>query len=410
MMKTIRLAALVLAVLVSAPRRAAAAQVLAGIDVLEEDGFRQLKGLRIGLITNQTGKNRAGRSTIEVLAHAPGVTLAALFMPEHGLQGTLEEGQASSGTVVLEDGRRLPLFNSLYGPQLARAPTPEILGDLKLDALVFDIQDIGARFYTYSASMAIAMEAAAKSGLRFVVLDRPNPISGAVVEGPLLDPEIRHITAYFTVPVRHGLTMGELARLHNLVAKAGVKLEVVPLKGWSRELWYDETGLPWTPPSPNMPDLDAAALYPGVGCFEATNVAVGRGTPVPFRWIGAPWFNSRKVFKRLKKANLAGVSFEREEFTPTKSVYQGKRSPGIRIKITDRDKIRPLEVFAHLVTAVRDAHPKDFEVRWPEIRRMVGTDRFKALYESKADARALIAYFNEGPPRFEQVRSAVLLY
>lgn len=409
-MRMLRLAALVLAVLLSAHRRAAAAQVLAGIDVLEEDGFRQLKGSRIGLITNQTGKNRAGRSTIEVLAHAPGVTLAALFMPEHGLKGTLEEGQASSGTVVLEDGRRLPLFNSLYGPQLARAPTPEILGDLKLDALVFDIQDIGARFYTYSASMAIAMEAAAKSGIRFIVLDRPNPISGSVVEGPVLDPGIRHITAYFPIPVRHGLTLGELARLHNLLGKAGTKLEVVPLKGWSRELWYDETGLPWTPPSPNMPDLDAAALYPGVGCFEATNVAVGRGTPVPFRWIGAPWFNSRKVLKRLKKAKLAGVSFERMEFTPTKSVYEGKRSPGIRIKITDRNKIRPLEVFAHLVTAVRDAHPKDFVVRWPEIRRMVGTDHFKELYDSNADARTLIEYFNEGPRQFEQVRLAVLLY
>lgn len=409
-MKKIRLAAIVLAALLTAPRVSAAAQVLAGIDVLEEDGFRPLKGRRIGLITNQTGKDRAGRSTIEVLAHAPGVTLAALFTPEHGLKGTIEEGQPSSGTVVLEDGRRLPLFNSLYGPETARAPTPEILGDLKLDALVFDIQDIGARFYTYSASMAIAMEAAAKSGLRFVVLDRPNPISGVVVEGPLLDPSIRHITAYFPIPVRHGLTMGELARLHNQFGKAGTDLEVVQLKGWKREFWYDDTDLPWTPPSPNMPDLDAAALYPGVGCFEATNVAVGRGTPVPFRWIGAPWFDSREVLKRLKKAKLAGVSFEREEFTPTKSVYEGKRSPGIRIRITDRNKIRPLEVFAHLVTAVRDAHPTDFVVRWPEIRRMVGTDRFKELYESKADAKALIEHFDEGPARFEPVRRAVLLY
>ncbi len=408
---TIKSLGLILLLLAALPRPAGAeAQVLAGIDVLEEDGFKALRNKRVGLITNQTGKNRRGRSTIEVLANAPGVSLVALFMPEHGLQGTVEEGQVSSGTFTLRDGRVLPLYNSLYGPDLARAPTPELLSDVELDVLVFDIQDIGARFYTYSASMAIAMEAAAKSGLRFVVLDRPNPISGAVVEGPVLDPSIRHITAYFSIPVRHGLTMGELARLHNLLGKAGAKLEVIPLKGWKRELWYDETGLPWTPPSPNMPDLDAAALYPGVGCFEATNVAVGRGTPVPFRWIGAPWFNSRKVLKRLKKAKLAGVSFEREEFTPTKSVYAGKRSPGIRIKITDRKKIRPLEVFAHLVTAVRDAHPGDFAVRWPEIRRMVGTDRFKELFESKADAKALIEYFNEGPAQFALARSAVLLY
>ena len=403
-----RLALLLAAALLARP---AAAQVLAGIDTLEADGFATLQGKRVGLITNQTGKDRAGRSTIEILAHAPGVKLVALFMPEHGIAGTLEEGRASSGTFTLEDGTVVPLFNSLYSPQLARAPTPELMSEVKLDALVFDIQDIGARFYTFSASMAIAMEAAAKARVKFVVLDRPNPISGLAADGPLLDPGVKHITAYFPVPVRHGLTMGELARLHNMIAMVGADLEVVPLRGWTRSMWYDETGLPWTPPSPNMPDLDAAALYPGVGCFEATNVAVGRGTPIPFRWIGAPWFDSKKVLKKLKKAKLEGVTFERQEYTPTKSVYEGKKCPGIRIKITDRKKIRPLAVFAWLATAVRDSHPKkDFEVKWDGMQRMTGADEFRRLFESGADAKSLISWLDDGPRRFAPAREAVLLY
>lgn len=403
------LSALMLSCAAVAARSEPAPKVLAGIDVLEENGFKLLRGKRVGLITNQTGRDLSGRSTIDVLAHAPGVTLVALFMPEHGLQGLLE-GQVSSGTVTLTDGRAIPLYNSLYGPELARAPTPEILGDLRLDALVFDIQDIGARFYTYSASMGIAMEAAAKSGLMFYVLDRPNPIRGDIVEGPLLDPSIRHITAFFPIPVRHGLTMGELARVHNTFGKAGTKLVVVPLKGWTRDMWYDDTDLLWTRPSPNMPDLPAAVMYPGIGCFEATNLAVGRGTPTPFRWIGSPWMKPAKVLARLRKARLPGVTFKPQAYTPEKSVYEGKACEGISITITDRNAVRPLDVFAHLFCALRAAHPKEFEVRWSGIRRMVGSDEFRERSESKDCAAELIRYFHAGEAEFKPVRDAVLLY
>ena len=404
----------VLAACSGASRRVAAPPtgMLAGIDVLEADAFKQLRGMRVGLITNQTGKNRVGRTTIEVLAHAPGVELVALFMPEHGLQGTTETGQVSSGTVTLEDGRTLPLINSLYSPQLARSPTPDLLEQVKLDAVVFDIQDIGARFYTYSASMAIAMEAAAKAGVKFVVLDRPNPITGSIVEGPLLDPSVKHITAYFAIPVRHGLTMGEIARLHNRYKDVGVDLTVVPLRGWRRDRWYDETGLPWTRPSPNMPDVDAASLYPGIGIFESANLSVGRGTPVPFRWVGAPWLDAAAVVARVQ-GQVDGVEFSVQDYTPTKLTkrdYMGEYCRGVRITVTDRSVMRPLAVFRHLALALREVHPKEFAFRWDETKRMVGDDEFRRLWDTGAGMDAFVALFDKGPQDFEKVRREILLY
>lgn len=404
-------------------RRAAAARgpVLAGIDTLQAEGFRTLRGKRVGLITNQTGKDRSGRTSIEVLANAPDVELVALFEPEHGLSGTLEEWQVSSGTAQgpapakrykLQDGRELPLLSSLYSPQLARAPTPDILAQVNLDALVFDIQDIGARFYTYSASMGIAMEAAAKAGVPFVVLDRPNPITGTVIEGPILDKSVKHITAYFPIPVRHGLTMGEIARLHKSVAGLSTDLTVVPLKNWRRASWYDETGLPWTRPSPNMPDVDAASLYPGIGIFESANLSVGRGTPVPFRWVGAPWLDADAVVARVA-GQVDGVEFSVQDYTPTKSSYRdymGQACRGIRITVTDRDIMRPLSVFLHLALALREIHPREFSFRWDEAKRMVGTDEFRRLWETGAGMDAFRALFDKGPAEFERSRRSVLLY
>ncbi|MBI5201769.1 MAG: DUF1343 domain-containing protein [Elusimicrobia bacterium] len=395
---------LVLAVLLLAAR-AQAGEVLTGLDVLESEGFRAFKGQKIGLITNQTGKNRKGKPIAQAFAEAPEVQLKALFSPEHGFTGMSEANAISSETYKLPDGTKIPIY-SLYGATMT--PTAEQLRGL--DALVFDIQDIGARFYTYATTMAMAMEAAAANNLDFFVLDRPNPITGDIVEGPVLSPDIRHFTSYLAVPVRHGLTMGELARLHNVVGKVGAKLQVVPLKGWTRDQWYDQTGLPWTKPSPNMPDLDAATLYPGVGCFESTNLAVGRGTPMPFRWVGAPWFRSREVLLRLKKLNLPGVAFEAQDYVPTKSLYEKTKCPGIRIKITDRKKIRPTHVFAHLLAITRDLHPLEFGVRWDEERRMAGTDQLKVLYEGGAGPAEMIKLFDAGPREFDAVRNAFLLY
>ena len=389
----------------AAEPRVGTAEVVTGIDVLEADGFRELQGKRVGLITNQTGKDRKGRATARVLAGAPGVQLKALFSPEHGFTGASEANAISSQTYRMPDGSVIPIY-SLYGATVA--PTAEMLRGL--DALVFDIQDVGARFYTYAATMGMAMESAAAGNLEFFVLDRPDPVSGDIMEGPVLVPEIRHFTAYFPVPVRHGMTMGELARLHNIVAKVGARLQVVPVRGWTRDQWFDQTGLPWTRPSPNMPDLEAAALYPGIGCFESTNLSVGRGTPLPFRWVGAPWLKAGEVLSRLKKAGLPGVRFEAASFTPTKSLYEKKWCAGIRIRVTARAKARPLAIFAHLLAAVRDLHPAQFQVRWDEERRMIGTDALKPLYESGAGPRKMIELFDAGPKEFEAIRHAFLLY
>lgn len=355
---------------------AAPAEVLAGIDVLEDNGFRELKDKRIGLITNQTGIDRKGRTTVSILANAPGLELKALFSPEHGFAGTMEQESVESGQYILPDGRKIPL-HSLYGS--TRAPTADMLKGL--DALVFDIQGIGARFYTYSTTMAMALEAAKRQNIEFFVLDRPNPIGGTAVEGPVLEPGIRHFIAYMPVPVRHGMTMGELARIFNFHARLGAKLQVIALKGWRREMWHDQTDLLWVRPSPNMPDLDSAALYPGTGCFEASNLSVGRGTPVPFRWLGAPWLKPKRVIKRLKKAGLKGVEFKPQTLTPEKSVYAGEKTHGIRIIVTDRGAVEPLAVFAHLVTALRDAHPEQFTLQPERMTLMTGSPVFNKLYD-----------------------------
>ncbi len=383
----------------------ASAELLNGIDVLQANSFRELQGKRVGLITNQTGKDRRGRGTPQILAAAPGVELKALFSPEHGFTGTSESNFISSQTYRLPNGHVIPIY-SLYGS--TKAPTSDMLRGL--DALVFDIQDVGARFYTYATTMAMAMESAEDENLDFYVLDRPNPISGDIVEGPILSPQIRHFTAYFPVPVRHGLTMGELARLHNVVGKVGVRMQVIPLRGWTRDQWYDQTGLKWVKPSPNLPDLDAATLYPGVACFEATNLSVGRGTPLPFRWVGAPWLDADGLLARLKSAALPGVKFSRENFRPKKDVYKDKACRGIRIQVTDRSKFRPLELFAHILCALRDLHPLEFGVRWDEERRMIGNDKLRELYEKGAGPEEMIRMFNQGPKEFDSIRNAFLLY
>ncbi|MBI5624432.1 MAG: DUF1343 domain-containing protein [Elusimicrobia bacterium] len=382
--------------------------VATGLDVLEASGFAELKGKRVGLITNQTGKDGRGRTTVDVLANAPGVTLAKLFSPEHGFTGMSEEHSVSSTTLRL-GGREIPIISLYSGGIKGMRPRPEDLKDL--DVLVFDIQDIGARFYTYLATMAMALEEAAAAGVPFMVLDRPNPVTGRIMEGPILeDLSLRGVTptAYFQVPVRHGMTAGEMAMFHNREVRHPA-LKVITLKGWKRSMWFDQTGLPWTPPSPNMPDIDAAALYPGIGCFEASNISVGRGTPFPFRWVGAPWLDAPGILKRLKAAKPAGVSFALQAYVPTKSVFTGQRCEGIRMTITNREKLRPMEVFAHLAAAMRDLHP-EFVFRWDEVKRMVGTDAFKELYEAKEPPKAMLKLFDTGPKSFRGSRRPFLLY
>lgn len=384
--------------------------VRTGLDVLAGQGFAPLKGKRVGVISNKTGIDRRGYSILELLATAPGVELAAVFSPEHGFAAAVDTTIASDTVKVA--GRVVPVHSLYKGGIHGMRPKPEQLEGL--DVLIFDIQDIGARFYTYAATMAMALEETKKAGIPFFVLDRPNPIDGVTVEGPILeDLSLRLVTptAYFPVPVRHGLTMGELARLHNREV-GHPDLKVIPLEGWKRSMWFDQTGLPWTPPSPNMPDLDAASLYPGIGIFESANLSVGRGTPLPFRWIGAPWMNAEEIVARVQ-GQVDGVEFAVQDYTPTKRDkrdYVNEYCRGVRITVTDRRVMRPLAVFRHLALALREVHPQEFYFRWDETKRMTGVEEFRRLWDTGAGMDAFIALFEQGPRDFEKTRREVLLY
>ncbi|HSH17088.1 MAG TPA: exo-beta-N-acetylmuramidase NamZ domain-containing protein, partial [Verrucomicrobiae bacterium] len=281
-------------------------EVLNGIDVLVKEGFKPLRGLKIGLITNHTGRDRNGTPSLDLLHNAPGVSLVSLFSPEHGIRGEID-AHVKDG---MDEKTGLPIY-SLYGER--RSPLPEQLAGL--DALVFDIQDIGCRFYTYISTMGNCMEAAANAGVRFIVLDRLNPITGAVVGGPVLAGETDFV-GWHTIPVRHGLTVGELARLFNSEKSIGVNLSVVPLAGWTRGLWLDETTIPWINTSPNMRSLTQAALYPGVGLLETTHLSVGRGTETPFELFGAPYIDGETLATRLNGFGIRGVRFDPITFTP----------------------------------------------------------------------------------------------
>ncbi len=326
------------------------APVLTGIDVLVRDQFAPLKGLRVGLITNHTGIDRQRRRTIDLLAKAEGVTLTTLFSPEHGIAGKLDEKVGDTTDAV----SNLPVL-SLYGE--GRAPSPEQLANV--DALVFDMQDIGCRFYTYVSTMGECLTAAAKAKKKFFVLDRPNPIGGALVEGPMLDGE-RSFVGWHDVPVRHGMTVGELARMFNEERKLGADLTIIPCEGWSRSLWFDQTGLPWVNPSPNMRSLIAASLYPGVGLIEFCNVSVGRGTDRPFETVGAPYVNDRQFAAKLNAANLDGVRFVPVRFTPTASVFAGKECGGVKILVTDRRSMNALDVGMELARTFQSLHASEW--------------------------------------------------
>jgi uncharacterized protein YbbC (DUF1343 family) len=384
-------------------------KVLSGLDVLESEGFAPLKGKRVGVITNNTGADARGRKIVDLLAEAPGVTLAAVFTPEHGLYAAAETDKIGNSTLRI-GGRTIPLISLYGGGAAGMRPKPADLAGL--DALVFDIQDAGARFYTYPATMSMALEAAKEAGVEFMVLDRPDPIGGAIVEGPMAD-DVGLVgfepVAYLPVVTRHGMTVGELALLHNATVKHP-RLTVVKMRGWKRSMWYDETGLPWIAPSPNMPDLASATLYPGVSNLEFTNLSVGRGTKSPFGWIGAPWLDADGLAKVMNASLLEGVEFSAETRTPTKDKYAGQAIPGLRIVVTDREAARPLKVFARLAVALRDRHPKDFDLKWTSSRKLIGRAAFKDLYDRGADAAEIERLFDLDSAEFEKSRAPFLLY
>ncbi len=327
--------------------------VLTGIDVLARDNFRTLAGSRVGLVTNHTGLTSAGPPTIDALFHAPGVKLTTLFGPEHGIRGDFDQ-PAIADSRDAQTG--LPVC-SLYGARTR--PTAEQLE--AVDTLVFDIQDIGCRFYTYLSTLLNVLEAADTHRKRVVVLDRPNPITGTRTEGPLADPDKLAFVACHPIPIRHGLTLGELARLLHAEKHLTCPLEVVPSEGWQRGDWYDKTSLLWTNPSPNMRRLSAAALYPGVGLLEFTNVSVGRGTNTPFEIFGAPYINARAFASALNAEAPPGVRFVPVEFTPTASVFAGKKCGGVQILIIDRDALDAVHVGLTLVLVLRRLHEHEWQ-------------------------------------------------
>lgn len=374
-------------------------KVLTGIDVLARTNFKALQGMRIGLITNHTGRNRDGRATIDVLHKAAGVKLVALFSPEHGIRGLADEKVSDSK----DDETGLPIF-SLYGE--TRRPNAEQLKDL--DALVFDIQDIGTRFYTYISTLGYAMEEAAKLKLPIFVLDRPNPIGGIAVEGPIADADRLSFTSYHTIPVRHGLTIGELAQLFNAERKISADVRVIKMDGWQRSMWLDDTNLTWVNPSPNMRSLTEATLYPGIGLLETTNVSVGRGTNTPFELIGAPWINGQQLAAHLNGQRIPGVTFIPVRFKPVASVFKDEECGGINVIITDRSRFRPLLTGMEIAVGLRKLYANEWKVD-SYARLLVNQDTLERLKRGES-ASEILRSWNTSLEEFRKRRAAALLY
>ena len=369
-----------------------------GIDVLVAQRYAPLRGLKVGLITNQTGIDNDGNPTIDLLRSAPGVELVALFSPEHGIRGNLDENVSDETDPV----SGLPVY-SLYGER--RKPSA---GQLRgLDILVYDIQDVGTRFYTYISTMGVAMEAAGEAGIQFMVLDRVNPINGSTVEGPLLEGETSFI-AWHPIVVRHGMTVGELAHMFREERKMKVDLTVVALKGWSRGLWHDQTSLPWIATSPNLHTLTQATLYPGVALLEYTDVSVGRWTGIPFEVLGAPWMDGSRVAAELERMNLPGIHFEATEFTPAGSQFMGERCSGIRFTVTDRDALRPVSAGIAIAETIDRVHPGRLDrIKLNGLLRHPPT---MAAIERQAPLAEILTLWERGQAEFMSRRARFLLY
>lgn len=373
------------------------AETQTGLDVLARDNFRMLQGKKVGLITNQTGIDRAGRRNIDVM-RAVGVNLVALFSPEHGFAG-VEDHENIGNTTDPATGLKVW---SLYDK--TRRPTPDMLKGL--DALVFDIQDLGVRFYTYEATMIYAMEEAAKAKVPFYVLDRPNPLTGGHVEGPMLDPDKLSFTGAYPLPLRHGLTIGELARLVNGERKLGADLHVVEMEGWNRAQWFDTTGLPWVNPSPNIRNINQALLYPGLALLEgSTNYSVGRGTEAPFEQIGSDWIQSAELARRLRLREVPGVQFYPVHFTPSSSNLSGKQLEGLGFVVTDREAFSSARLGLEVAAALGALYPK--QMKWEANRRLLGNDGVVSALMKGGDS---VAAAKTGLVDFLVIRQKYLIY
>jgi len=377
-----------------------------GVEVLLSDSLHLVAGRRVGLITNHTGMDAAGVPTIDRLHGHPQVELVALFSPEHGIRGTDEAGVRVADEV---DARTGVPVHSLYGATLQ--PTPEMLSGIEV--LLFDIQDIGTRYYTYIYTMALAMEAAGTAGIPFVVLDRPNPIGGLAVQGNVLDPAFSSFIGRYPIPMRHGMTPGELARLFRSAFGVEVDLHVAPLDGWSREMLFPDTGLPWRPPSPNMPDLESALHYPGTCLFEGTNLSVGRGTDRAFQWIGAPWLDADLLVARMEARALPGVRFEAAHFTPINpgdGKFDGVLVHGVRLEVVDPELYDPTLTGVALLLEARALSGTAWEWRPEHLDRLAGTQMVRIGVEELAPLNEITGSWREEIERFERLRAPSLLY
>jgi uncharacterized protein YbbC (DUF1343 family) len=381
------------------PIAPANAQVLTGVDVLARDGFKQLNGMRVGLVTNHTGRDRSGRPTIDVLHQAAGVKLVALFAPEHGIRGLADEKVSDSK----DEKTGLPIY-SLYGE--SRRPLPSQLKDL--DAIVFDIQDIGTRFYTYISTLGYVMEEAARARVPVYVLDRPNPINGLDVEGPVADADKLSFIAYHRIPVRHGMTIGEMARLFNETRKINCDLRIIKMENYRRSMWFDSTNLVWVNPSPNMRSLTEATVYPGVGLLEYTNLSVGRGTDTPFELVGAPWLDGQRLAAFLNERNLPGVRFIPIRFTPKASVFKNEECGGLNIIVTDRTQFRPVRVGLEIAVALRKLYPAEWKV--DDYARLLASNETLEAVKRAERPEAIGQLWADELSEFQRARSRALLY
>jgi uncharacterized protein YbbC (DUF1343 family) len=381
------------------PTKSHVGRVQTGLDVLEAEKFALLRGKHVGLITNHTGLDFQGRSTVELLAHAQGVQLVALFSPEHGIAGHADEKISTSK----DPSTGLPIY-SLYGEHLR--PTDEMLQGI--DALVFDVQDAGVRFYTYTTTMGYCMEEAAKRNIAFYVLDRPNPLNGEIVEGPMLDPEKTSFIAYYPLPVRYGLTIGELAQLFNTENHINAQLHVIPMRNWHRNYFFESTGMRWLPPSPNLRTLKGAILYPGFEILQNAGVSVGRGTEAPFEEFGAPWINGEEVAAELNTKGLPGVRFANQPFIPVSGLYAGQRCGGVGIRITDRAAVRSMRIGLEIAALLQKKYPDHFDTS--KIVQLLGNDETVRQLQAGTSPEQIVASWAKDLAEFDQVRRRYFLY
>ena len=404
-------------------------RVKPGVEVFLEKHLDLVEGKKVGLVTNPSGVDSLLCSTIDLFYDNEGVNLAALYGPEHGVRGNAQAGEYVP--FYRDEKYNIPVF-SLYGQsekpfsgmlkniddymrtydtqEEGKVPETEMIGSL--DVMVFDIQDVGTRIYTYIATMAYCMEACAENSIDFIVLDRPNPINGKDMEGPLLEyPEYSSFVGLYPIPVRHGMTTGELAQLFNdRFLEKKVNLTIIPVEGWERKMWLDQTNLPWIIPSPNIPTLDTATVYPGQVFLEGTNISEGRGTTKSFELFGAPWIDGHELAIRLNALLLPGAAFREAWFTPTFSKYEGELCGGAQVHILDREKYKPFETALHIIKTVKDLYPDKFRFHQEYFDKIMGTSRIREALQRGEDIQNIIESYDQALKDFSEMRKSYLIY